>query len=331
MQPEPTAVIVLENKTQSGETSVDRWMKYVFSSGIRSKSTEKTYMHFLRRFCNFTGKTPDQLIEERKQHLKSDNETIKRQHEELLGKWRDSMEQDQNKPLARGSVVTAHNVIKSFYLANYVPLIAKSPKSWKTRQSSLIIPSLEQLSQIIQKTESLRDKTMILALAQSGISLEDFQQLIRYGTVKQELESGTEPLHLSMNRAKLGVFNYDTFLGVSTLEYLQQYVKQETFKEEDLLFPVSAREIEYIVKRASIRADMDPWITPHRLRAFFSTNMQMSFHTTAAKHVPLVDFWMGHKQPYGGTYMIPPVDGGPEGGQRKIYKDHEYAVSIKVG
>lgn len=313
-------------KTQQ---TVDRWMKYVFSSGIRSPSTEKTYLHFLKRFSVFTRKTPDELIEERKLQLKSDLELVKRKHEELLGRWRDSMERYNIKPLARGSVVTGHNIIKSFYTANYVPLIAKSPKTWKTRQSSMVIPTIKELANMVDKAENLRDKTIILALAQSGISLEDFQQLIRYETIRQELEAETEPLHVPMIRQKLGIFNYDTFFGVDTLEYLRPYSKKENFKDTDLLFPVSSREIEYIVKRASIHAGLDPWITPHRLRAFFSTNEQMSFHTTSSKHMPLVDFWMGHKQPYGGTYMIPPVDGGPEGGQRKIYKEHEYAVSIK--
>lgn len=59
----------------------------------------------------FTERTPDQLIAERKQHLKFEDELIQRQHEELLGRWRDSMEQDKIKPTRRrrGPATTVQN------------------------------------------------------------------------------------------------------------------------------------------------------------------------------------------------------------------------------
>ena len=305
--------------------AVERWLNYVYSSGIRSKSTEKTYLHFLRRFCVFTNKTPEDLLEERKEHMKSDDETVNNQHEVLLQQWRDSMEQDPKRPLARGSVVTAHNIIRSFYLAQGTKLaiLAKSPKSWKTRESSSFVPTPQQFAKIMKKAKNLRDQTYIICLAQTGISLEDFTELIFYGNIKSELEQGTEPLHVPMKRQKIGEHKYSTFMGADSLDYLRRYLKDSHFKDQEPIFSLSPRAIEYIVKRTSIRAGLKPHMTPHRERAFFSTYMCLSFHTQDTKHLLLVEHWMGHKLPYAGTYMVPPVDI-----QRSIYKQHEYAISI---
>jgi integrase len=307
-------------------SSVERWLNYVYSHGIRSTSTEKTYLHFLRRFCVFTGKTPDELIEERKEHMKSDDATVNSQHELLLQNWRDSMEQDSRRPLARGSVVTAHNIIKSFYLAQgskLLELVAKSPKSWKTRESSNVVPSPQEFAKIMKKAKNLRDQTYIICMAQTGISLEDFTELIFYGNIKRELEQGIEPLHVPMKRQKIGEHKYDTFLGEDSLSYLKRYLKDSHFKDQEPIFSLSPRAIEYVVKRTSIRAGLKPHITPHRLRAFFSTYLGLSFHTQDTKHLLMVEHWMGHKLPYAGTYMVPPVDI-----QRSMYKKHEYAISI---
>lgn len=316
--------ILLEEDLHS-YASVERWLNYVYSSGIRSTSTEKTYLHFLRRFCIFTEKTPDELIEERKVHMKSDDETENSQHELLLQQWRDSMEKDPRRPLARGSVVTAHNIIRSFYLAQgtRLALLAKSPKSWKTRESSSFVPTPQQFAKIMKKAKNLRDQTYIICLAQTGISLEDFTDLILYGNIKRELEQGIEPVHVPMKRQKIGEHKYDTFLGEDSLSYLKRYLKESHPKDQEPIFNLSPRAIEYVVKRTSIRAGLKPHITPHRERAFFSTYMGLSFHTQDTKHLLLVEHWMGHKLPYAGTYMVPPVDI-----QRSIYKQHEYAVSI---
>jgi len=305
--------------SKSPKGAVERWFDLVFQSGIRSESTEKTYRHFLNRYCTFTAKTPDQLIAERREHLESKDEMIKRQHEELLGKWQDSMEEEG---LARGSVVTAHNIICSFYYANYAALIVKSPKSWKTRPSSEVVPSPEELARMLKRSKGLRDRTIIICLAQSGVSLEDFRELILFEKIKDELERGIEPLHLPMIREKIKK-KYSTFLGVDALEQLKPFVKD--VKPKGPVFQLSQRAIEYIVLKTSIRAGLKIPITPHRLRAFFSTYMGLSFHTEQANHIPLVEYWMGHKLPYKGTYMVPPLEI-----QRTLYKQHEWGISVSA-
>jgi len=298
-------------------STVKRWLSHVFADGVRSESTEKTYLHFLQRYSKFAGMTPDELIEERRRHLKSPDEYVKRQHEELLTEWRNYLEEKRG--LARSSVVTALNVIKSFYRASYVPLEVKSPKSWPVTRRK--VPTREELAKIIETCRRYRDKALIMFLAQSGISLRDLR-LVKYSTIREEFEGGVEPIHIPIERSKTKT-RYDTFIGSNTIEFLKGYFKESEPSLNRPIFNTARRTIQYVVKTASIKAGLKPHTSPHKLRAFFNTYMSLSFHESHSEHIPLVEYWMGHKLPYMGVYMVPPVEI-----QRGIYKAHEYAVSL---
>lgn len=294
-------------------STVERWFNHVFSSGIRSKSTETTYLHFLGRFCVFVSKNPNQLIDERRQHLEAKDEFTRHQHEELLTKFRNHLETE--KGLSRGTVVTAHNTLKSFYLANYVPLVSKSPKSWKTRKKK--VPTQEELAKMIKRIRKIRDQTIIICLAQSGVSLKDFRELITFGMLKKELEAGISPLHLPMERQKIKK-RYDTFLGSESVEFLKEYIGNDWRASKWPVFSLSSRAIQYIVRKAGDRARLKPHVSPHCLRSFFSTRLKLSGCPETQ-----VEYWMGHTIPYGGAYFVPPVEE-----QRELYKDYEHTLSV---
>jgi len=294
--------------------SVKRWFSQVFSSGIRSVTTEKNYLIVLRQFCEYAKKTPDQLILERREHLKSDDELVRRQHEELLTDWINYLE--EKRKLARGSVVTMSNTIRSFYKANYVELQMKSPKLWRTRERK--VPTQEELKLMVENARGIRDKAVIMFLAQTGVSLGDFLDLVTYGRIKNEFERGVEPLHLPMERTKIKK-KYDTFLGSDGVEFLREYLRDRRLRSNHPIFDISRRTVEYIVASASRRASLKPTVTPHKLRSFFSTRLKLAGCPEAQ-----VEYWMGHVVPYRGAYFVPPVEE-----QRKIYKKFEWSLSIE--
>jgi len=298
-------------------SSVKRWLSHVFADGVRSQSTEKTYLHFLQRYCRFVGMAPDQIIEERRKQLKSPDEFIRRQHEELLTDWRNYLEERCG--LARSSVVTALNIIKSFYKASYVPLQIKSPKSWPATERK--VPTREELAKMIETCRRYRDRALIMFLSQSGISLKDLS-LVKYSTIREEFEGGVEPIHIPIERTKTKT-RYDTFIGSNTIEFLKGYFKENKPRLNRPVFNTAIRTIQYIVKTVSIKAGLKPHTSPHKLRAFFNTYMSLSFHESHSEHIPLVEYWMGHKLPYKGAYMVPPV-----AQQRELYRKHEYAISL---
>lgn len=321
------------------QKSVTKWLNFVYGTGIHSQSTENTYLHFLRRYAAFMKKTPDEIIAERDEQLQhKEDKSIQRKHEEKIQEWLRELEKPKNgKALSRGTAVTAHNTIASFYNANYVPLISKSPKLWATRIKN--VPTPEELAKMIKISRGrAQRKAVIICLAQTGISLKDFRELITYKLIKQEFDAGTEPLHLLMERQKTKK-KYDTFLGIDAIEILREYLGKEIPNSNKCIFDESQRTIQYIVEKASRRAGLKPYITPHNLRSYFSTYLSLSFHGAHSEHIPLVDYWMGHALPYKGAYMVPPVDlpdtpivteDGEKilKGQRQLYKEHEWAISL---
>lgn len=256
-------------------------------------------------------KTPDELITERKEHQLSTDEFVRRQHEEKLTMWGRFL--GEKKGLARGSIVTALNTVKSFYKANYVLLQVKSPKSWLTRERR--VPSIKELNKMLQKCRNPRDEAIIITLAQSGVSLEDFINLLTYGKVKKGLND--PPIHLRMERSKIKK-KYDTFLGQDSVDYIKKYVAGKRIRANRSLFNLSPRAIQYIVMKASKRAGLTPHVTPHKLRSFFSTYLKLGGCPDIQ-----VEYWMGHTIPYGGAYFVPPVEE-----QRKIYKKYESSISL---
>lgn len=297
--------------------SVQRWLTFVAGGGIRSEATEILYLHFLGKFSTFCKKTPDQIIAERLEQLKSSDEMDRRKYEEIITAFVAKLEKAG---LGRSSAVTGHNVIKSFFKANYAPLISKSPKSWSVKGPKKV-PTHKELAEMLAVSPKLRDRLIIMSFAQTGITLEDFVELLTFDVIRKEFEEKTLPMHLAMERSKIKK-KYDTFLGSESVALLTEYFP--TLPNSNApLFDCHKRTIQYIVERASKRAVLSPLVSPHGLRAFFSTYMSLSFHQSSTQHIPIVDYWMGHEQPYKGAYMIPPVDI-----QRQLYREHEWAVSL---
>lgn len=302
--------------------TVQRWLTFVAGGGIRSEATEVLYLYFLGKFCAFCKKTPDEIIAERLEQVTSSNEIERRKYEEKITAFVENLEKSG---IGRSSAVTGHNVIKSFFKAQQlkIDLESKSPKSWSTKGPKKI-PTHEELARMIRVSPKIRDRAVIMCLGQTGISLGDFLRFLTFDTVRKELEENVSPLHLAMKRGKIEK-HYDTFLGAESTELLKEYIGEDLPTNNNPIFNDSRRTIQYIVEKASVRARLTPHVSPHGLRAFFSTYMSLSFHQAQSQHIPLVDYWMGHEQPYKGAYMIPPVDI-----QRKLYKEHEWAVSLSA-
>lgn len=309
------------------QSSVQRWLNAVIGSGIGSTRTEKLYLHFLGRFCEFLEMNPDSIISDRRGDLRSDDDMVQRRHEEKLILFQQQLEKED---LARSSIGTAQGVIKSFYSANYSNLRVNPPKTWAATQRS--VPSPTQLKRMVDSCRSYRDRAIIIFLAQTGMGIGDLP-LVTLGLIEKELSEGIVPLHIHMVRQKTKV-EYDTFLGRDGVTYLKLYLTENPPENNDSpIFDITPRTIESIVKNSSIRTGLLPHVTPHRLRSFFKTYLTLN---GAPREI--VEYWMGHTVAYGGAYLVPPVDSPmlpvdskrealPS--QRNLYAKYESVISIE--
>jgi len=289
--------------------SVRRWLLDTRFFGKRSESTYNLYMVALSRFCEFVGKDPDQIIEERLEDLQSRDPRRMARYEELLMEWAKYLE---DIGLTRGTVGTYCRAVKSFFKSNWVPLSVRTPKTWVTREDRRM--TREDLAKMVEVGD-LRGKVLVLFLSQSGMSISDFLSL-RWADIYDELEAGVEPIHIHVVREKT-MHKYDTFVGSATAEQLRKYVKKYSPKPSEPLLKICASTARNILSAMSKKAKIEPKIRPHTCRKFFSTQMK-----TAGCPNELVEYWVGHVLAYRGAYFIPSVEE-----QRKIYSEYEWAVS----
>lgn len=308
--------------------SVRRWMNQV-GSKTGSLSTKRNYLYYLLKFCKKTGKNPDELIKERKKHLKSAKEEIVRNHEELLMEHFNELD----KSSSRSNSNTNFNAIRSFYKANYVDLKLRSPAKWTTFTDK--VPSLEDIKKMIDASESPLQKAVILFSAQSG-QRAGVIAAITYGMVREQLESNEKPICINVS-ADIKAHNgervnkhrqkYCFFVGRDAVDALKIYFEQMRilgykFTDESPLFitdrkyrkfaenknktatfkPLDREALNKLVKRAAVKAGlMDQEgvktadgkrrfpIHHHCLRKFWQTAMEQ---TGIAK--PWYEYMMGH-------------------------------------
>lgn len=299
-------------RSLESHASVSRWMNQVFSSGISSEPTKRNYLHFLGRYTAFMGKNPDDIIAERQEDLRSQEEIERRRHEEQLQRFQLKLREEG---LAPGSVRHAHAVIKSFYRGNYCDLKLKTPRDrGKTRIRKVPTPS--ELQDIVEAADNSRDKALVMVLAQSGMGIGELPQAT-FRVVESQMED-EGPLHLHLVRHKTSMA-YDSFLGRDAKFYVAEYLRDlGSVEDRNPLFGLSKRQIEHVVENLSKAASLKPHSTPHKLRSFFETYL-----TLAGCPPPLINYWMGHKDRYDGAYFVPPVEQ-----QREIYVKFEHAISL---
>lgn len=306
-----------------------RWMDRLKARRKGSASTQRVFFYYLARFCHFTRKNPDQLIAERRHHLKSDDDFVRRRHEEWAEKFSAHL---REKGAASNTVATAIAAVRSFYKSNYVPLVDVCVATpYPVRQTK--VPTLEELKAMVDVCEDEQDtltKAWLLCQAESGMSNVDVHKLelqsrwchsVEFGYIGKQLKKGTIPLHIHIVREKTmasGLGWYDTFFGKNAVASLNEYVDFS----KPRLFDVSDRTIQLKLREISIKAEVgteEAPVRPYDLRKFFNTRLKL-----AGMNETLVEYMMGHSLGrVKGAYFVPPVIE-----LRKVYAQYYPYMSI---
>jgi len=304
--------------------SVSRWhSKLMAKSGGRKTSTTRVWNHYLHLFCEKVArKSPDELIEERRQHLKSDDEFVRRQHEELVTKFILLLQKEGAPP---NTVKTAVAGIRSFYAANYLPLTSiETPRSIPVR--TVRIPTPEDLRKVCEIADPMT-KAYILCAKDCGMAISDLLRLSfdwespLYGPLKKQLVEGKVPLHLYVVREKTAMA-FNTFLGPEAVEALTEWKSSEK-----RIFPCTDKTIRNRLTRVSKRRNLGYRLLPHSLRMYFSTYLKLSGVNEA-----LVEHWMGHSLgAVRGAYFFPQAEASvlPRIEEMaKIYMENYKAIKV---
>ena len=265
--------------------SVKRWMNKV-SRNSSSQNTQKTYLLNLRRYIEWFGKNPDEMIEERKQHDTSNDKTVKMIHEDRINEFFTEIEQEKS----RNTAVSIFKVVKSFYSANHFPLKTATPRTWTTFTDK--VPSLDEIHKMVEASESPVQKALILFSAQSGQRV-GILTAMTYGMLKEALDGSESPASIYISsdlrdrkgrRVNKNRREYTFFVGRDTIHALKMYVeymenKGYVFNDDSPLFvtdkmysyrefagkevegeseyrPMNRKAINTLVRRAAMRAGL---------------------------------------------------------------------------
>jgi len=324
--------------------------------GEPSKSTESGFFTYITRYLDFYAKetghkgiTPDQVIEERKKDFKSDDDDIRRKHEEIVQRFMNMLRQEKmpsGKKSSSGRVALALVDVKSFYKSNYRKLEEVPTPSITVTTQYKVPMTKEEWRMVFDACDELhneRVRTWILCDKECGMSPAELLSITgkelseRFGTINEQLRNGQVPIHIRIIRGKTkahGLGFYDTFIGMEGSDALQKFLPARPRK----FFPVGSRQLESDFNKltATINKQLlelqrkgentSLWqnFTPKSCRKFFSGAVKFARLTNPEWRMggdAFGEYWQGHSiARQEGAYIVERLRERPEE-MMKVYME----------
>lgn len=196
--------------------SVENWLNNLSDS----EATIKGALYSLIRFCEHTGKNPEQLIDERAKQMASPDPRVK-------GRMDDTVSAFAKK--VRGAYVYALYV-KSFFKANHVPLSVELKRPAAKRENTTL-PEDEKLQAWVHRIHSKTLKALALFLVDSGARDGSLLRL-KYRHIKEEYEAGKVPCRVDFPAGiTKGAIAYTGFVGVDALAAIKDMLRERSVRE----------------------------------------------------------------------------------------------------
>jgi site-specific recombinase XerD len=157
-----------------GSTALKYWLDSL-KGNEASHSTKYVWKHHLKRFCNWAGKTPDQLVEERKRQLESEDKRVQHQAETRVKEFLKALEDRGMAANTRGSYFMA---VRNFYKRNYQELYffrGDGPGN-ETSQEGVRAASKEDICKMLEVSNP-RTRSLILFIKDTGLAECDVAKL----------------------------------------------------------------------------------------------------------------------------------------------------------
>jgi len=279
-------------------------------------STKYVWLHHLKRFCDWIGKSPDQLIEERKHANGCEDERVKHRAEMDVKQFLKFLEDQGLSANTRNSYFMA---VRNFYKRNYYELhfFRGDGPGNQTIQEGTRAASKEDIRKMLEVSNP-RVRALLLFIKDTGLAEVDVAKLklkdLGAKDVSQifQLEA---PISLILRRKKTGGLTM-TFMGKEAFEALKTTLRirqqgspelmirrynrveqklglspetltldsplfrsyEKFFARKDMVIRhLSPHAISVIIRKAAICAGI--WkegFSAHALRRFFQTSLETS-------------------------------------------------------
>jgi len=275
----------------SNQESVKRWVEK-----LKTKTyAEACFKLGLKIHCEETGKTPDQLINERIKQIASPDPRIRCEAEDMVLRIHSKIAERK-----QGIAINYFRKMKSFYKHNYCPLGCTDPgydvQSEVEDRRAIEKLSTEKIRNLCEQAQ-IETRLAILVLAESGGRIGAVQSLT-YGDVKDDLETGVIPasIWLKQRTRKKGK-TYPSFICSDAIKLLRIILaKKEKLIDKTRIFNNGRDSLQGFLREHGLHA--------HLFRKRFQVILEDA-------GVPLnwVDRLQGHipRGAQGATYSLPPI------------------------
>jgi len=301
----------------------------VATSHSNSNRTREKYKSVFQLFCNFIGKTPEQISEEYDNCISAyDERKFRRRYAQYIQAF---MSAQSRRGIAQSTICTRVGVIRSFFKYNDIPLGHVPVMHLRSIYHNRDITHKE--IRLILGASKPREKAYFILMAQSGLRPDTLCNL-RYEHVRDDLTHNRVPCKIEVPQelAKGKYHSYFTFIGEEAVHYLQAYLNiRPHATDEDYLFlkegthqktsPKSfsnlfARTVQKLQVKGLIKVKQKQKRKPRDIRLY---NLRKFFRKHAHQAgFELVQFWMGHTVKAGQDEHYRPTDVEYH---RKLYAD----------
>jgi len=279
---------------------------------ISSHETRSTYGQCLQAFCEWTRKTPEQLLEMRRKELKSDSEEAKFATLNLLqsfilkGTYSDKRRGHEGRIANVGESgkkrrESFYISVRSFFMHNRLPL--PDDPSFKIRDNDktprLTFMPLAQARAIIG---ALKDpyRTIFTAALYGGMGRDELLMLNEsWPSIRKQLVDGKDPIRIDFSRRKSNQKPFFTLVPAKILKPFEKAeenpfqgvarIKGYPKSSPKILRPVKDYDLNVAWRFARKRASIKEPYTGHMLRDLFIT---LGYKVGMRKETS--DFLLGH-------------------------------------
>lgn len=279
---------------------ITRWLERYTGEDVKRRC-----LSILEKFSSFAKKNPQILLQDALEDIASKRYPARA--EDLLNSF---YQECLTRGLAATSALSMYTTIRSFYAANYIHL-GRIPKQFTVDgaayESSRILTQ-EEVRAMLENAPApvARNRAIIAFLAQTG-QREGILTAMKWSFIKPCEDFGLvevppeflDPEGENTNKARV---RYRFVIDSDSMKLINELPK------EDWLFQVSNRQIRRIVATAAFKAGIQKELPTklgkryevhcHSFRRFWRHQMRKAGVTD----VLLLDFMMGHRLPYHGTY-----------------------------
>jgi len=270
----------------------------------------------MKKFCEFSGKNPRELILMRDKETRNPNPNSRTGVRDMIFDFRRYLEKEKYAPK---TINALDGAVRSFFTAVLGREGMVNVKNYRNRQVAIkkdLVPTLEELKKMLDVC-NLEEKFRIIFLAQTDMRVSDVLDL-KVGDIERELEQEKVPLAVTYlpGKDRENIGERTMFLASDGVILLKQYLewrkkKGETITSDSHLFVSRSRkyrgkgskrlerwQMNQTVKTTAVKAGIGNGngkygrMRIHCLRKFFAT--QLTNHGIEDR---IVDFFLCHKIP----------------------------------